>query len=242
MLSEGQGVGGGKGGGGKGGGGNVYNAAAGQFGQASGILSQIGQPSGIARSMNAYINPFQRQVLDSAIGRMTQDRDVAINQIGAAAEGAGAFGGARHGLVESQLYGDVNRNIGELAGNLSLQGFNQAGAFANQDIQNQMGAASGLSGLANQGFGFGQAITGQQAQQGAQQQGLAQNILSGGNLQFDQLQNSPQSALNLQLAALAGNPLMGENTQVFRPGLYDYVSLAAQIAGKAASGYAGRPL
>lgn len=216
---------------------SVFDAAAGQYGQAGGILSQLGQPGGIAQSMNAYINPFQNQVLDSSIGRLTQDRDVAINQIGAQAEAAGAFGGSRHGLVESELYGNVNRNIGELAGNLSMQGFNQAGLFANQDIQNQMQAAGGLSGLAGQGFGFGQAITAQQMQQGAQQQGLAQNILTGGNQQFDSLMNSPQDALNFQLAALAGNPLMGENVQSYKPGLFDYLSLAAQaIGGKGGSG------
>jgi len=252
------------------GGSNVFDAAADQFGEASGILSTIGQPGGIsqgigdfqqpgsiAQSMNSYINPFQQQVLDSAIGRITQDRDIAINQIGADAEAAGAFGGSRHGLVESELYGNVNRNIGELAGNLGLQGFNQAGMFANQDIQNQlqglglsgmfanqdiqnqMQAASGLSGLAGQGFGFGQAITAQQAAQGAQQQGLAQNIISGGNLQFDMLQNSPQDALNLQLAALSGNPLMGESTQSYKPGLLDFLSLGAQTMGGSKQGKFG---
>ena len=217
---------------------NVYDVAANQFGQASGILSNIGQPGGIAQSMNSYINPFQQQVLDNSISRLTDDREMSLNRVGADAEAAGAFGGSRHGLVESQIYDNTNRSIGELAGNLSLQGFNQAGQFANQDIQNQMQAAGGLSGLANQGFGFGQAITGQQGAQGAQQQALAQNILSGGNLQFDMLTNSPQDALNLQLAALSGNPLMGESTQSYKPGLLDFLSLGAQTVGGVGQGKA----
>lgn len=261
-----------------------------QLGQQPNVLSQYNQPGSIAQSMNAYINPFQNQVIDSAVGRLTQDRDISLNQVGAQAEAASAFGGSRHGLVESEIYSNTNRNIGELAGNLGLQGFNTAaqfgnldiqnrlqgtslagtfanrdnqnllqalglgssiagqdvnsllqsigmgGNFTNQDIQNRMAAAGGLSGLADQGFGFGQSITQQQAQQGAQQQQLAQNVISGGNQQFDALMNSPQDALNTQLAALAGNPLMGENTQSYTPGIYDYISLLLQTAGQIGQG------
>jgi hypothetical protein len=213
------------------GGNTIFDTSANQFGAASDVYAGASQPGGIAQSMNAYINPWQRQVMDQSISRVVDNRDQSINRIGADAEAAGAFGGSRHGLLESTVFDAANRNIGELSGNLAMQGFNQAGNFGAQDINNQMNAAGGLAGLANQGFGMGQAIGAQQEQQGAQQQGMLQRIISGGNSQFDSYMGSPQDALNMELAALAGNPLMGENTQSYNPGMFDYVSLAAQTIG-----------
>jgi hypothetical protein len=77
-------------------------------------------------NMNEYLNPYYDQVLQGALGTMRDTKDQTMNDVGASATAAGAFGGSRHGLVESQVLSNYNRDAGNLAGNLKAQGFDNA--------------------------------------------------------------------------------------------------------------------
>jgi hypothetical protein len=218
---------------------SIFDAAAGAQNLAGGIFGDTGQAGNFGASMNQYINPYQQQVLDRSISRQVTDRDIALNEVGANADAAGAFGGSRHGLVESQIYDRSNRNIGDLAAGMNREGFLDQANLANTQINQQQNAANGLLNTAGQGFGFGQAITGQQQQDGTQQQNLIQQILNGGNSQFDQYTNSPLNGLNTQLAALGGSPLNAETNQSYKPGALDWLGLGAQSGGQYGQGSKG---
>lgn len=92
----------------------------------------------------------------------------------------------------------------------------------------QSGAASQLGNLSNLGFGFGQQITAQQAQQGAQQQALQQALIDAAKGQYAGFTGAPQASLGLPIQALGGLGNMG-TTQTRNPGLLDYLGMAAGV-------------
>jgi hypothetical protein len=135
------------------------------------------------------------------------------NQLGAQATQARAFGGSRHGIAEGAMLGDFGRAFGDIAAQQRQQGFNTAlqAAQAQQGIQ---------SGLAGQGFGFGQAVNQQQAQFGAQQQQMMQRLIDAARGQFGGFANAPAQSLQLPMAAVgAANMGQGSQTQTQNPGL-----------------------
>jgi hypothetical protein len=215
---------------------NIFEQSQALMQGAGNTYADVQAPGAIARSMNQYINPYQQQVIDQTVGRMTDDRNNALMRVGANAGAAGAFGGSRHGLVESRMYDNSNRAIGEQVGNLSLQGFNTAAGLGAQDVNNQLAAAGGAANLGGMGFNQGMMVNQQQLQHGNQQQSLMQQILSGASRDFSGLLQHPYDMLNMQLAAAGQNPLMGNQSQQYTPGLFDYLSLAAQTAGGLGSG------
>ena len=181
---------------------------------------QFGNIGSIADGMGQYMNPYTNDVINNAqndIFRQNQMQQQA-NRAGAAS--AGAFGGSRHGVVEGLTNEASSRAIGDISAQLRSQGFNMAGQFANQDINNQMGAASGLlqagQGAANigtGGFNMGQAINQDLSQQGMLQQALQQQILGQGAGMFEGFVNQPINLLNLRNAAASGSPLNAAMTQ-----------------------------
>lgn len=188
--------------------GNVFQQSAGAFNQAL-QGPNIGQ----------FMNPYTSEVIGRTGMDMARQAGMAQNTLGAQASAAGAFGGSRHGVAEGQMLGEYGRAFGDMAAGQRQAGFNTALGAA----QNQQGM---MSNLAGQGFGFGQALNQQQAAQGAQQQGLMQQLINAGQNQYRGFTGSPAASLNAPLAAL-GASNMGQNTQTTQkqPGLLNYMSL-----------------
>lgn len=189
---------------------NVFNQAAGAYGQAL-QGPNIGQ----------FANPFQQQVINNTMGDIGTAQQMAQNQLGAQATQARAFGGSRHGVAEGLTNQGFIKQAADTSANLNMQGFNTAlGAAQNQQ---QM-----LSGLAGQGFNFGQALNQQQAQQGGMQQGMMQMLIDAAKGQYGGFAGAPTQALQLPMAAL-GAANMGQQTQTTtqKPGLFDYLTLGA---------------
>lgn len=237
---------------------------------ARGYQASMG-PGIVPATMNQYLNPYQGQVINDTLTRMRESELQDLNMVRAQAAQSGAFGGARQGLVESQLMDRYNQNAYQAVGQMNQQGFNtaaqlgqsrigqiQAGAgglanlggmqsnnattLANLGLsQNQQQLASGqaLVGAGQTGLGMGNQLIGQQAQAGAQQQGLMQQILGQATGQYDQFVNYPQASLGMALAGVQGNPLQAATTTTTRmqPGLFNYLSLGAGLG----SSYLGGP-
>lgn len=187
-------------------GGNALTGAGGLFTSAA--------MSPISAGMSRYMNPYTNQVIGGVMSDIDRQRQMANVQGEGAAQAAGAFGGARHGLVEAQTNEAAMRQMGQFGSQLRQQGFNQAGQFAGQDIQNRLGAASGLASLAPQaanlaqtGFGMGRQIQGDQMAQGELVRGISEALLGQGAGMFDRYTGQPQDILKLRLGALGANPL-----------------------------------
>jgi hypothetical protein len=139
---------------------SVYNSAQQQ---------QVGPISG---AMGAYRNPYEQQVVNTATNDINRLNQIQQTQNAGAASRAGAFGGARHGLVEAQTNEASQRTLADMTSNLRQQGFNQAGQFAAQDLGNQLGVNAANQAASNTARQFN---AGQMGQLGQQQ---IQNLLN----------------------------------------------------------------
>jgi len=213
---------------------NAYTQSAGLMGQATDVYKQLAQGGGL-QNVNAYLNSYYEQVVQSTLQRMGIDRDQSMGQLGDAAASSGAFGGSRHGLAEGELLAGYNRNAGDITANLMGQGFNQA---ANMSRADMLTGAQGMGNMAGAYYNIGNNIADRQLAAGNQQQQLLQTILSGGAQQYNQLVNSPNQMLNILTALAQGDPRnqSGSVQQSSTPGLYDYLALGANMGAAAMMG------
>ena len=52
--------------------------------------------------LGQYTNPFESQVVQNTLGDIERQRQMSLNQTGAKATAAGAFGGSRQGVMEAE--------------------------------------------------------------------------------------------------------------------------------------------
>ncbi len=191
-----------------------------------------------AAAVQSYMNPYTENVINRSIADLESARQGTVNQIGAQAEAAKAFGGSRHGLVESQANQDFAKQAGNLAADLRASGYQQAlGAAQQAAIQNQ---AAGLQGAQLRGLMAGQlgdigATQQQLGFQGAETLGglgLARQALS--QQQLDAARGLGQERLGVMSGALGlmGGPTSGAGTTATASqdrDMWDYLTGGAQI-------------
>lgn len=213
---------------------SIFNMSAGALNSAGQALTNTVQPGAIASSMNTYMSPYISRVIDDSVSRLRDRRAADLNMNSAAAQQSGAFGGSRHGVVEAELIDQYGRNEDEMVARLLQQGFDTSANLATTELGLQQSGAQGLAGLGQTAFGIGQATNAGQMQAGSMQQQLLQAILGGAANQFDQYSNSPTNSVAKLLAAVQGNPLSGNVTQTYKPGLFDFLGMGvgAATAGK----------
>jgi hypothetical protein len=202
-----------------------------------------GYAGNIVGSMNQFTNPYYDQVIDAALGRLGQTRDQNLLAVRDQAEAAGAFGGARQGLVEAEVMDDYTQSAGDLSSQLYQRMFDTSLGAAQQaenqrlaNLQMKQAAGQNFSGLADQYFGFGRNIMDTQSRAGAMQRQLAQQLLTGGNEAFRGYATSPMQAIDLVNAVLSGDPRQAattsSQTQTTQPGMFDYISMGTQMGGR----------
>jgi len=100
----------------------------------------------ILPGMAQYQNAYSDQVIDQSTKDLDRARQISQMQNGSDAVRQGAFGGGRHGVVESE----TNRGFADATARMSAEerrnAFNVAGQLSGQDVSNKLQA-----GMANQG-------------------------------------------------------------------------------------------
>jgi hypothetical protein len=153
-----------------------YQAAQDMMGRAVPVIGQgIGGILGSAQAYDpnqaaSYMNPYQQQVTQNALGEMRRQANIAQTGAAAQAVGAGAFGGTREGVQRAE----TERGIQDLMQQRIMQdyanNYAQAQQAAMQGFESQQGRqlaggqALGQAGMqfANLGQGIG-GLTAQQA-------------------------------------------------------------------------------
>ena len=313
-----------------------YNAST--IGSSPTVQAQNVQAGQLAGSnLSAYTNPYEDQVVQQTLSDLKGAQEKELNQMGAQASAANAFGGSRQGIAEAETrkgYADkaaqavsglrqagftqaqqmaqadigtaqqaalANQQANLAAGttsagfgqqsNLSNQAaLNAAGQFGasaanqaaaanmaaqnaaaqfgagatnqmglsnmgalnaasqynasnamsaqQQNVANQMaaqgmrmGAGAQLGQLGQQAFNTGQTIQQNQQTQGLMQQGLQQALIDAARGQYAGYTAAPNASLAAPLAALGATPDQSTTTQTNNRGLFDYLGLAAGMAG-----------
>ncbi|NBT33127.1 MAG: hypothetical protein EBT13_14810 [Rhodobacteraceae bacterium] len=229
---------------------NVNQAAAGGLQKAmQGTQAAMGyrpvsvQPGQIAgANLGAYTNPYESQVVQQSLQDIGGAQQQAMNQLGAQATAARAFGGSRHGIAEAETNRNFIDQAARMASGLRQQGYQTAQQLAGQDIatnmqaqlanqaaqmqanQQRMAAASQMGGLGQQAFQTGQAINQQQMQQGGMQQALQQALIDTSRRQYAGFTGAPAASLSAPLAALGAAPYGQTTTQTQQPGLFQWLT------------------
>ena len=138
-----------------------------------GTLS-LGQLAGIptgaptAAETQAFMSPYQSQVIDASLAEFDRNRDIQEQQLRDQQAKLGVLGAGRAGVQLAEFGTGAARERALLQAGLLQQGFDRAQAARQQDIANRFGIAQATQGLG----GFRSGLAGQQAALGAQQQAL----------------------------------------------------------------------
>ena len=200
---------------------------------------QIGQVGSLlGADIGAYQSPYQQQVIDQTMADIQRQADIARGMSQDTAIGAGAFGGSRSALLESESQRPYIEQQARTAAGLRQAGFEQAQRAAESDIARQQQMAmfapelelkarqqqAGLLG----GVGSGAtARLGQLGQIGLQQQQLQQMGLQAPYEEFQRaLAYGPQQ---FGLLAAGQGVTTPTTTTKQKTGLGDILGSAAQL-------------
>jgi hypothetical protein len=206
------------------------------------MTGQVG--SLLTAPIEQYQSPFQQQVIDQALGDIQRQADIARGGAQDRAIRAGAFGGSRSALLESESQRPFIEAQARTAANLRQAGFEQAQRAAERDLarqqqlamfapqlelrarQQQAGLLGGLQGSQLQNLGLLSGI-------GQQQQLLQQAGIDAARGEFQRALGYGPQQLGLLQAGI-GIPLTTTTTTgKQKTGLGDVLGTGAELLGTA---------
>jgi len=148
----------------------------------------------------AYMDPYTQEVIDTTFADINRQADMDRNRVRDSAIGAGAFGGSRGALQQSELTRNTADQIARTGAGLRSQGYGAAQQQAQSVFENQMSRGANAAQIFNQlGQGMGtlggdvrttgiqQAALGEAAQ--AAQTRDVNSLFNLGTLEQKQMQN-----------------------------------------------------
>jgi hypothetical protein len=196
--------------------------------------------------LEPYMSPYMQNVVEEQKRQAVQDFSRQIPGMRATSARAGALGGTRQALMESE----ARRNLGEQLANIQATGLQNAYQQASQQAlqeastraqfglsgqqlreqSRQFGAGLGLQGLQQQLAAAGQlgqlgqqqyqqatGILGAQLGAGAQQQALKQQMLASDYQRFIDEMQYPYKQLEFFSNLLRGTPSTDKTTSIYEP-------------------------
>jgi hypothetical protein len=194
----------------------------------AGQLGAIGAQTFDAATAQQYMNPYENQVIQSALADVTRGYQGQQRNLATSAIGSGAFGGGREGVERAILGSEFQKNIGDISGRLRQTGFESGAARFAQDRASQLGAAQAqLQGLATGAGGLSQA--------GATERGIEQAQLLEGYRDFVEEQGFGMGQVQQVIGALSGAPIRtyGEERSGYTGQVLGGPSMFGQVAGAA---------
>ena len=214
-------------------------------------VQALGQMDFDPARAQAFKDPYQQNVTQEALKEIDRQAAMASNQLAGKAVQAGAFGGSRFGLQQSELarnaqdlrsrriFEDLSRNYQQAqaaASAANTQRMQQAQQFG-QLGKATSGIGSVMAGLGAQTQALGQQDVGQLMGIGGMQQQLGQRMFDTQTANLAAMQNAPYQRLSAG-AGIMGQLLPGgAGTQVVAP--LAQTNPYAQAAGLLATGAGG---
>jgi hypothetical protein len=198
--------------------------------QAAGAGQRYNQMAQDPYAMQGFMSPYMQNVVDYQKSQAVRDYGIGQQGLRAQAARAGAFGGSRQAIQESEAQRALGSQLQGITAQGSQQAFQnaqQAQQFgANLGLQGQQAALQGL-GQANQAAGtLGQLGTQQlgaqtnilnlQSQAGAQQQAQEQQKINQSIQDYATAQQYPYMQLGVMNSMLRGLPLQSSTTQMYQ--------------------------
>ena len=182
-------------------------------------------------TLDRFMDPYQQNVTQEALKEIDRQQQIAENRLAGQAVRAGAFGGSRFGVAQSELA----RNAADLRSRRIFEdlsrNFQQAQAAARAANQQRLQAGQVFGQLGRATSGIGGAMAGLGAQQqalqgrdvgqllgiGGLQQAQAQRQLDVNTANLAALENAPFQQLSAGAGILQQLPGIGGGSQVVAP-------------------------
>ena len=204
----------------------AFEATRGLFGetQAFSPVSQLQQLAQTPLDVSAYMSPYQEAVIDPALRGIQERQDVAQQAAQEAALKAGAFGGSRGTILESEAQRPYIQAAADTEAALREAGYQQALQTAAQQQGFQAGLLGDLYGQQLQGLGMLSGI-------GGQQQQLQQAALQAARGEFERALGYPAQQLGYLTGAISGVPTLPTQYQQKKTGLGDVLGGLSSLFG-----------
>ena len=196
-----------------------YNADPTQFGgqkptdrgaALGGQLAQTIQPPQQPSVAAQYMNPYLQAALDPQLREARRQADISRVQDAARLTKAGAFGGSRQAIMESE----GRRNLGQLQSDITAKGyadaFEKARAQFNEEERRRIAAEQ-----ADRRYGLDALSAMERA--GARQRDIEQEGITADYLQFEKERKYPYEQLAFQQSLLSGLPLAARQQSYIQP-------------------------
>jgi hypothetical protein len=103
----------------------------------------------LTNPVDAYKNPYTKDVLDSALKNMDDVATQRRNQLGTTAFQAGGFGDARHGVEDANITTGLARDEGALTASTNADAYDKGMGWLGQDIDRSIGTSEFNANLDN---------------------------------------------------------------------------------------------
>lgn len=149
--------------------------------------STVGAGQLAGKDLDPYTNPYESQVVQQTLSDLGGAQEQQLNQMGAQATAANAFGGSRHGIAEAETRKGFADKAAQAVSGLRQAGFTQAQQAAQTDISTAQQAAMANMAARNAAsqYSAGNAMSAQQ--QNIANQMAAQGMRMGAGSQLGQL-------------------------------------------------------
>lgn len=150
-----------------------------------------------------FMSPYLQAALEPQLAEARRQAEISrVEQAGRLTK-AGAFGGGRQAVMESELNRNLLRNLADITGAGYQQAFTQAQQQFNTEQERQRAAQE----LANR---YGLEALGTQASLGAQERAMNQAAIDAARAQFEEERLFPYKQLQFQQSLLQGMPLAAQ--------------------------------
>lgn len=175
-----------------------------------------------------YMNPYLQAALDPQLQEMKRQSDIARLSDAARLTKAGAYGGSRQAIMESEgrrnLLNEQNKAIGTGYSNAYDKAMAQFNAEQNRGLQTQQAQQAANEASAN----FGLKTLQDLGQAGATQRGITSEGIAADKAQFEEARDYPYKSVQFQKDLLTGLPI---TTQTSTPNTTEIGQINQQLAG-----------
>ena len=168
------------------------------------LTAQAAQQSTDPTAIAARMSPYQQSVIDIQKREALRDANKLQQQIGASAVGAGAFGGSRQALAETELGRQTGQRLADIQAVGSQQAYQQAMNQLSADRAASLAAGQQFAGLGAQQQQLGLAGLGALETVGGTQQAQQQRALDIGYEDFARETTYPQQQVQEMSSVLRG--------------------------------------
>ena len=156
------------------------------------------------------MNPYLQSALDPQIAEARRQSEIQNLQNNTAATRAGAFGGGRQALMESENQRNLLQNLSGITGTGYANAYNQALGQFNTEQNLARGATADAQ---NYGMGALQ----RQAEMGNAQRQIEQEGIAADRAQFEEERDYPYKQVQYQQSLLQGLPLQAQSYTYSQP-------------------------